>query len=565
MKQFFYLLLLIQCTLVFGQHKEVLNQTERILNFHSDIVIDTTGKIRVTESVTVYASGNEIKRGIVRSLPVYRTDKHGKEQKVSLKMISVSCNGNDEDYRIESSGNYKEIYIGKSDVFLDPGVYEYVITYESRGQIGFFDTFDELYWNVTGNDWKFYIEKASARITLPKDVESINTACYTGVYGSAAMNCSAETTGNSVFFETEDQLIYGEGLTVAVSFPCDIVKRPTESEIFWAKNINYFAAILCLLIFGIFFFFTWLKVGKDPAKPIVIPTFKPPHDRSPAATSYLYKLRYDDKAFTAALVQMAVKKAIRISNKKSTFTLEAIERKESLSPEEKEIYDALFSTSKSIIMSDANYIKFAKARDKMTKSLETTWNLKHYLIRNLKHVAWGAVLMMVLIIFYFIITDNVTLELISYKQNWVVAVFIPVIFILYTLYVYLIKLPTALGVQTASELEGFRMYLKTAEEQFLNTLTPPERTPELFEKLLPYAIALGVENQWGEKFTQILQQFNYNPDWYVGSAPFSPALFSTNSNSFTSSVGLSVASDSSGSGGGGFSGGGGGGGGGGGW
>ncbi|MCL2245555.1 MAG: DUF2207 domain-containing protein [Lentimicrobiaceae bacterium] len=569
MKKFLFFLLLFQCTFAFGQHNEhatPLNRTERIINFHSDILIDTTGKISVSETITVYAAGNEIKRGIVRSLPVYRTNKYGKQLKVSLKIVSVSCNGVRENYRIERNGKYKEVYIGKSKVFLEPGIYEYVITYESRGQVGFFDTFDELYWNVTGNDWKFYIEKASASITLPKNVESINTACYTGAYGSTAMNCSAETTGNSVFFETEDQLIYGEGLTVAVSFPRDIVKRPTESEIFWAKNINFFAAILCLLIFGIFFFFTWLKVGKDPEKPIAIPTFKPPHDRSPAATSYLYKLRYDEKAFTAALVQMAVKKAIRISNNKLTFTLEAIERKENLSLEEKEIYDTLFSSSSSIKMSDSNYKQFSKARENMIKSLETNWNLKHYLIQNLKHVAWGAALMLVLIFSYFIVTEYVNLEIIGYKQNWVTAVFIPVILILYGIYVYLIKLPTALGIQTASELEGFKMYLKTAEEQFLNSITPPERTPELFERLLPYAIALGVENQWGEKFTKILKQFNYNPDWYVGSTPFSPVLFSaTNSYSFTSSVGSSFGSASSGSSGGGFSGGGGGGGGGGGW
>jgi uncharacterized membrane protein len=153
--------------------------------------------------------------------------------------------------------------------------------------------------------------------------------------------------------------------------------------------------------------------------------------------------------------------------------------------------------------------------------------------------------------------------------------FLLALLVLYVLYIILIRGPTALGAQAASELEGFKMYLKTAEEHRLNLLTPPERTPELFEKLLPYAIALGVENKWGEKFTDVLKRANYNPEWYNNNnKPFSAAHFpSTISRSFNSSIrsakinpsGGSPSSGSrswsSGSGGGGRSGGGGGGGG----
>jgi len=108
---------------------------------------------------------------------------------------------------------------------------------------------------------------------------------------------------------------------------------------------------------------------------------------------------------------------------------------------------------------------------------------------------------------------------------------------LYGMYIYFIKAPTKLGAQTVSELQGFKMYLKTAEEHRLNILTPPERTPELFEKLLPYAIALNVENAWGKKFTKILERLNYEPDWYRGDKPFaSSRIPSSFSSSFTSSV-----------------------------
>jgi len=635
-KFFLCTLLFFLCTVIYGQNDDydkTVDRKERIIHFHSDIVIDTTGMIRVTESIRVFANGNDIKRGIVRSIPVYRTDKYGKKQKMKIDIISVICNGHRENYKTENAGDNKEIYIGNPDVYLNPGVYEYIITYESPGQIGFFDDYDELYWNVTGNEWEFYIEEASALITLPDDARSLNVSCYTGFYGSTEMYCSSREAGNQIYFETSEILAARMGFTVAVSFPRDIIKRPpppTPLELFWEKYKHHISALICLLIFGIFFFYTWRKVGRDPEKPVVIPTFRPPHDRSPAVTRYLYKRKYDDKIFTAALVGMAVKKAIRISNKNKQYTLEPVERKENLNEEEQRIYDTLFTNNKSIAVTDTNHQKFANTNLNLIKSLQTSWNLKDYFLKNLKYVGLGLALTLALIILYIIVTGNITREatflftvpfiglvamLIALKKNnknclinslkyiglvifgtfslfmsmvalsvaatllgdnWITGVFLLVMLISYGIYVYLIKAPTELGAQTASELDGFKMYLKTAEEHRLNFLTPPEKTPELFEKLLPYAIALDVENEWGQKFTDVLKQFNYVPDWYNSDKPFIPSAFpSTFARSFTSSVSSarinpattssSGGSWSSGSGGGGSSGGGGGGGGGRGW
>ena len=632
----FCTLLLLLFPAIYGQQDNfdaTTDRTERIIRFQSDIVVDTTGMIRVAESIRVYAGGKDIQRGIVRSIPIYRTDVHGKKKKMTINIISVSRNGQKENYKTEKAGENIEIYIGNPDVYLMPGIYDYIITYESPGQIGFFDTHDEIYWNVTGHDWVFPIEGASASIRLPEGVESLSASCYTGSYGSTEMNCSSEEAGNSVYFATVQSLAPHENLSVEVSFPRDSIKRPpppSRLEVWWEKYKYPVSALLCWLIAGIFFFFSWRKVGKDPEKPIVIPMFNPPQGRSPAATRYLYKRRYDDKVFTAALVGMAVKKAIRISHKDGQYTLEPIERTANLSAEETAIYDSLFPDNKSLTVTDKNHKTFADANTHLTEALQSSWNLKDYFLKNLKQVALGTVLILALLTFYvfaiakeagpsfvffftvpfiglaslllamnkfgkgclaflskflgllvfgilsfFVSLVALGLAVTMLKDNWITGVFILVLLISYGVYVYLIKAPTPLGAQTASELEGFKMYLKTAEEHRLNLLTPPEKTPELFEKLLPYAIALDVENEWGQKFTEVLKQFNYNPDWYRGDKPFTSSKFpSTFARSFTSSVGSarinpaassSGGSWSSGSHGGGFSGGGGGGGGGRGW
>jgi len=142
---------------------------------------------------------------------------------------------------------------------------------------------------------------------------------------------------------------------------------------------------------------------------------------------------------------------------------------------------------------------------------------------------------------------------------------------------FLLKRPTLAGRKIMDEIEGFRMYLGAAEEERLNLLNPPDKTPQLFEKYLPYALALDLENQWSEKFARILVLASmapggsgYQPRWYRGRL-WRPGDTESFTRSLGNSLGAAVASSttapgsSSGSGGGGSSGGGGGGGGGGGW
>jgi uncharacterized membrane protein YgcG len=149
--------------------------------------------------------------------------------------------------------------------------------------------------------------------------------------------------------------------------------------------------------------------------------------------------------------------------------------------------------------------------------------------------------------------------------------------ILATVFYRLLKAPTMAGAKIRDEVDGFRMFLETAEKRRLEVLHPPQVTPEMFEKFLPYAIALDAENAWSRKFESEAANAatgpadtHYTPSWYSGSS-----LGRLGTASFASGIGAAVASAtasaatapgrSSGSGGGGSSGGGGGGGGGGGW
>jgi len=627
-----------------GQAQEQISdyavKQERIIRFHADIKIETDGRIEVAEHIKVYAAGREIKRGIVRELPLKRRDKNNKRVQMNYGILSVKCDGADSKYHTATASDKFKIYIGEENVRLKAGEHDYVIVYECYGQIGFFDDYDDLYWNITGVEWIFPIEQASAAITLPAGAKVIQTAFYTGKYGEAGKDCTVEDRGKIQAFKTTRALEPREGLTVGVGFTRGIIARPpppTEDELYWQENGKKVYALWCFLICAVYFLITRIAAGKRPPRQTVIPLFRPPRDLPPAAVVYLKDPNlneFQEKAFPSTLIEMAVKGALSIHCKKKTYgknEYALVNRKnmEKLRPEEKDIHAALFDGKDELPVNDVYSSRFSKARSGLHSSVYRRWNTKDYL--KLHHLAagMGGLLLNAVFCLYFWLTGmdpavalgftaaspfiiyeiktmfvntpkgevmrgatwflgvSITILAIGFMMvfsdydgddiHWLSALFFSGMSLLYIIYAKRMRMHTPDGAKLAAELEGFKMYMKTAEERRLNMLNPPERTPELFEKLLPYAMALGVSNEWCQKFGDVLMRFSYRPDWYDDanflSSGFTVAaftgVFSSLSSSFSTSVGSASSSGSdswgSGSDGGGYSGGGGGGGGGRGW
>lgn len=619
--------------------------TERILDFHSDIVIDTTGRVEITESITVYAEGVDIKRGIVRSIPIYRKESNGRKKKMDFTVLSVLRNGIEEPFYTTIVNDNKEIFIGNREVLLEPGIYKYTIVYETYGHVGFFEQYDELYWNVTGNEWAFRIDKASAAISLPEGAYLIDVKCFTGAYGDSNGDCLFHEQNGKYIFETKNKLDPNEGFTIAIAFSSGSIKRPpppTLLERLWEQHGHQAFAVIALFLLGCYYIFSWRKVGRDPQKPLIVPTFDPPNKWNAPAIRRFYKKKHDKKVMTVALIEMAVKRLIRIRQEPKKFwfgsnkyVLEKLATEESsLAPHESRILETLFpGEEQTISVSNENHAIFYTI-DQYLSDHTPEYDAKETYRHNYGYAAFGVLLTLLVMVPYLLLFTSIEATLtVSFtfiffligallsvqaifggiKHQRVVAGIIGVIFIivglflqqlflllieknlfhngfiflvelLFPVYFSLIKAPTKLGLKIDASLKGFQMYLKTAEENRLNLLTPPDHTPELFEKLLPYAIALDVENAWGKKFNHVLKQANYSPDWYQGTPTFYAAGFTnTFTRSFDSSIrhakidptpstssgsgSWSSGSDSwsSGSSGGGFSGGGGGGGGGRGW
>jgi hypothetical protein len=613
---------------------------EHIKRFASDITINGDASLLVTEVIEVQAEGANIKRGIYRDIPTTYRDRFDNRVRVALEVLEVQRDGEYENYRIENLRNGIRIRIGHADRFLDAGPHTFSITYRTTRQLGFFENYDELYWNVTGNGWGFPIAEASAFVRLPPGAKAVQKTAYTGRQGEQGENYRAIRNDENWTFVTTGPLSAGEGLTIAIAWPKGFVPEPSFREKagwFMGDNLSTGMAIAGTLLLLVYYWFAWRRFGKDPERGVIFPRFKPPAGLSPAATRFIRMMSFDKTAYSSALINMAVKGYLTIEEEDSTFRLRKQEQGDfkSLANGEKRVSKKLFGEGDSILLENENHEALGVSVKRLKESLKAEYE-KAYFKRNKGLFALGIIFSLMVIylsgisgadplaiirapmtagvfgglayvvlhfwsddddptfkaiplgvglfrqiffaVFIFIFASSVFGAMaFNILASPVQSICFALIGIINVVFFFLLKKPTLAGRSIMDEIEGFRQYLSVAEEERLNVLNPPEKTPELFERYLPYAMALDVENEWGDKFAAVLAAASvdnngngYHPRWYRGSS-----WRSGNYGNFSTSLGASLGSavvssttapgSSSGSGGGGFSGGGGGGGGGGGW
>ncbi len=547
---------------------------ERILGFHSDIRVMTDGMIEVTETIRVRAEGNRIKRGIYRDFPTEYEDRFGNEVKITFKPLAVMRNDRPEAFHTQEVRRGVRTYFGRSDRLIDAGEHTYVFRYRANRMLGFFAEHDEFYWNVTGFDWAFPIDKASATVHLEFDppLSGITKEAYTGPSGAQGRDYRArlESSGR-VYFEANGPLSPVNGLTIVVGWPKGFVDEPTPADrIGWLlqDNANLLAVVIGFLLMLAYYVPVWRKYGRDPDEGVVVTRYEPPKGFSPASLRYIRQMYYDNKVMTAAVVNLAVKGYLEIKSRGGSHWLmmkTPDEPKPAMAPGEKELYVGLFKSQSKVELDDANHVVLGGARSAHRKSLIKDFK-QHYFKTNI----FLNVLPVLIVVVALLIAINV-------GRGFTLAVMVMTIVSFLTLGVFanLMRRPTPRGRKLLDEMLGFKEFLEIAEKDELNLRNPPEKTPQLFEMMLPFALALGVDQQWSERFAAVLASIRgpdgkeYSPSWYNGSWNSSNLSKTTNklSSSLNSAISSSVSppGSSSGGGGGGSSGGGGGGGGGGGW
>ncbi len=609
---------------------------EIIHSFHSRIEVATNAQLTVTETIRVRAEGQSIKRGIYRDFPQLYRGKWGLRQKTGFEVVSVLRDGKPEPWHSEKRSNGQRIYIGDANVLLNEGDYTYTLTYTTDRQLGFFDTHDELYWNVTGNGWEFAMQQVTAEVWLPEGVHIQSREAYTGYAGSKGQDYITEAPIEHIaLFATTRPLAATEGLTIVVTWPKGAVfpaMQPDDPMVMMRDNPGLAMGLIGLGLVFIYYVVVWSLFGRDPERGTIIPRYEPPEGFSPAAVRVMTRMKFDPKAFAANLIQLGVKGALVLQEAGGEYTVTKAERTPTtLLPDERALHSALFGIQPTLAFKQKNHARISSAQSAMRGNVMQKLEKSHFVknaglwgfgilftliplavslidareiggavfmtiwlsiwslgvtalvssaVSQLRARSYGGGLFLLLFSIPFIGGELFGLyALIQSTSYWVAGLFLLGI-ILNGVFFHLLKAPTRLGRDALDKIEGFKRYLTVAERDRLNFENPPAKTPELFDKFLPYALALDVEQEWAEQFTDVLANAaaatstGYSPVWYRGRA-VAVTGFSTFATSLGSSLSGAISASShapgsssgssSGGGGGGSSGGGGGGGGGGGW
>ena len=511
----------------------------RVADFKDTISIAADGTALVSEKITLVFVGEW--HGIHRTIPVEYPGPQGTNYTLFLNVLSVEDeNGNKLKYDSSKSGAYRDlkIYI--------PGAVDTTrvvnIDYSVRNGVRFFDSYDEFYWNVTGNDWPVPIAHASAFVTLPENAAGgLRAQAFTGAYGSRQSEATAEVKGADVLFETTSPLSMRGGVTIDIYIPQGVLKPPsalTKLGWFLSSNPIVFLPLLTLAVM----FALWYSVGRDPDPGVsVAPQYEPPKGMCPAEAGTLLDDTIHPRDITSTIVDLAVRGYIKIEEKVDTFLLfhhkdylfHLLKPREQwasdLTPHERVMLENIFLGGAETRLSSLKnrfYTVIPIVRQDIMIALKSKgiYTLDPESANGYSIVAGVAIAILV-----------VAVQVLGWMNLFysipLVIGSVLVSALIWWLFARQMTAKTAAGARTRIAVLGFQEFMNRVDADRIKRMPP-----DTFEKFLPYAMALGVEHHWAQAFDGIIKD---PPTWYVspnGYVAFSPLFFSSSMHSMASDM-----------------------------
>jgi hypothetical protein len=534
--------------------------------FEGAVDVRRTGEILVEETIRVRFTGSW--NGIYRTIPVQYQTPQGFGYQLRLEVRDV-VDGSGEPLRVEQSRerHYLKLKIWVPDA--RDATRTVRLRYRVPNGLKFFEEHDELYWNVTGDEWDVPIQSATATILLPEGVTGMRAAAFTGGYGSTEQAAEIEEVQGGFVFRTERPLNFGEGLTIAVGWDPGVVERPSAMD----RVAGFLRAnglfLIPILAWGLMLWL-WHTRGRDPASRAIVPRYEPPAGLTPAEVGTLVDGRVDSRDISSTVVDLAVRGFLRIEEReKKGFlgfgggvgyvfhsTRPPAEWSE-LQSHEQAVLRGIF---------DGGSIPVRDLEDLEQEFYRELPGIKEGIFNRMKGAG------------YYRYRPSTVVGIYAGAGVGAIALFLaigiplsartfvaPLTFIsagILTALAFFLVGPfmparTVVGARVREEILGFQEFLERVEEdRFRRMIT----SPDLFERFLPHAMALGVEKRWARAFEGILTE---PPEWYVGHhhpmGVFHTTHFMSNLSHMTTATSSAMASQPRSSGGSGFGGGGGGG------
>jgi uncharacterized membrane protein len=532
-------------------------------HFDAQVRVHPDGTIDVTEVLEAQFTGAW--HGIYRTIPVEYTDDAGLNYTLLLDQISATdSDGHSLKLEQNREGRYVKfkIYVPAAE----DATRTILLHYRVLDALRFFQDHDELYWNVTGNEWDNQIELVTAHIELPAGVTGLHAVAYTGVTGSRTEDARVEIKDNVVDITSTRRLGYRQGLTAVVGFDKGFVRPPSASMQFVRFLKSNSPLLIPLIAFFVMLWLWWTR-GRDPQRLAISVQYEPPDKLTPGECGTLVDNEAAMRDITATLVDLAVKGYLTIEQKEESHLLGLTHSKDYVfhmkkSPagwatarsHEQEMLSALFDdgASADVALSELQnhfYTHLPAIRDRIFSALMSDG---YYLHRpdTVKQGYIGVGLLIGgLLVFggagYFANATGIA------AGSWILAGIATGVVI--CIFGAFMSARTITGARALEKVLGFEEFLGRVEKDQIARL---EKTPELFEKFLPYAMALKVEKKWVQAFSGIALP---PPQWYQGSygGNFTAFYLVNDLNMMSMQAGSVMASAPRSSGGSGFGGGGG--------
>lgn len=562
---FIALLVILSCVLI-GNKITLADSQEIIRDFRSILVVNQDSSIEIKEAIT-YDFGSNLRHGIFRSIP-YRYPLKDKTLVLDYEVKGVEDEkGRSIPYVVYTEDNNFVLKIGSANQLIS-GQRTYIISYIIKGAVNYFSDHDELFWNVTGNDWQIPIEYSEVDFILSDNfsdlsIEDFKVACYTGVLGSKKEDCQIDKSPSARVIRAEAyNLKSEEGLTIVIGWPKGFVQEISKRYIFPidTKNVSldtkdvplvinaWFVVRYILfpfpLIVFIVLFSMWWKTGRNPRRmKVIMVEYEPPSDILPAEahiimTEGVVKM---GKMATATLIDLARRGYFVIKEQpKKILIFQSVDWKfiktnkqnpdDVLSKYEKYLLDTIFEKRDEVLLSTLKKVYSMARYKKLKKNLEAAISsLGESLIdKNLipqnpftfakKMRKWQFIVSIIFLFIgltsVFLIIGSGTSEIERFIPD-LVCIFIEYFFItiLFSIFIRIMPSLTHKGLEMKERLKGFELFLKTVERDRVKFHFSPEAHPEKFADYLPYAILFGVEKKWAKLFENISVA---TPQWYQG-------------------------------------------------
>jgi len=499
----------------------------RIESFDVELTVASNAELVVQERLVVDFS--EPRHGIYRTIPIRYTDPRGYLYSLGFRLIDVvDDKGTTHTAKVTRQGSTVKIRIGSPNRTVR-GRVVYVLRYRVKNAVAHFAEHDELYWNATGHEWQTAIEAASVRVQLPGPVarDSLEAVAYTGAFGSRAQEATVEYPEESVItYRASRPLAPLEGMTIAAAWPQGLVHFPSPAErTAWLLADNW-VVLLPFLALGFLSHRYWTR-GRDPKGPAaVMVRYEAPPGLTPGEIGALVDERVDLRDLTATVVDLAIRGYLRIRVdqedqlfgllKKDVTWFERTDlSSEDLYEYERNMLSGLFESGNEVSSEDLEekfYVWIPKIRDALWEGLATRRYVagKPNTVRRLWKI-FGVVAGALTVAIGFawashrgaVFPNALLLPIVS-------GALVSLLFFLFSR-----GMPrrTRKGVTHRAWALGFEEFVDRVERDNLEAA----RQRNVFEALLPYAMALGVAAEWARQFEGIYQ--TAPPTWFHGHAP----------------------------------------------